>query len=408
MSRLGSYFKELATYPMAFWIMCLHMLLFMFSIYMIIPELNQYITELGGPDKKWLIFGLWTIAAGISRPVSGKIADNISRKSVMYFGVIVSITSFFLYPFFATVAGFLILRFIHGFSTGFQPTGASALIADVIPKGKRGQAMGIFGVTFTIGMTLGQGIASTVKAAYDMDGLFMSGAILGIASLILLFFVAEDKSIVEKNAKEQGFNSLSQKVIPRVDEVIGLEVLQPAVVMFMTASLAGLYFLLIPDLSEHIGFTNKGYFWVVYAGFTILTRLVAGRMVDLYGARNNLFICCVLLIIASLVTGFAEGPVSFQVGAALYGLGSGIGSPAIFTWTADLSNPLYKGRGMGTMFIALEFGILFGNFIGQQVYYNKPENFKLAFLVGTLLVLIALIFLILTRRTDRNKTELYL
>ena len=56
------------------------MLFFMTSFNLIIPELNDFITKLGAPDKKGLIITLFTISAAISRPFSGKIADLVGRK----------------------------------------------------------------------------------------------------------------------------------------------------------------------------------------------------------------------------------------------------------------------------------------------------------------------------------------
>ena len=50
---------------------------------------------------------------------------------------------------------------------------------------------------------------------------------------------------------------------------------------------------------------------------------------------------------------------------------------------------------MGTLFIALELGILFGGFLAQTIYNNNPENFDAAFMTGGALCLIGLIFLIL-------------
>lgn len=394
MSSVAGYFKGLAVYPREFWMLCIHTFVFMISFNMLIPEMNSYITDLGGPDEKWKVLGYWTIAAALSRPISGKIADNISRKSVMFIGVIVSVIISFMYPFFTTVSGFLVLRFLHGFSTGFQPTGASALVADLIPDGRRGEAMGIFGVMFTLGFSLGQGLGSTVVQAFDINGLFIVCGLLGLLPLILLFFVKEDKSIVQANANQQGYDTIKKKIIPKFSEIIGPEVFKPTIVMFLTASLAGMYFLLIPDMSEHLGLVNKGGFWLVYVGFTVLTRLVAGKTTDRFGARKNLFFCCFILVIASVVTGTAETVSQLNLGAIIYGLGSGIGSPALFSWAADLANPLYKGRGMGTLFIALELGILFGNYLGQQLYNNNPGNFDLAFLTGGGMCAFGFVFLI--------------
>ena len=396
MSAVNSLVTSVLSYPRAFWFLCLHMFLFMSSFSLLIPEMNDYISSLGGADNKWMIMGLWTLAAGISRPFSGKIADNISRKSVMYFGVILSIIISFIYPYFTWVSAFLTLRLIHGFSTGFQPTGASALVADVIPMGKRGEAMGIFGVTFTLGFSGGQVLSSSIKGIFGIEGLFYACGIMGIISLCLLFFVKEDRSIVRKYAEDNGNQRLVDKLVPKWNEFFGPEVIQPSVVMFLTAALSGMYFLMIPDLSSYLGYENKGYFWFWYMMLTIVTRIIAGKLTDRYGARNNLYLCCLILATSAYLTGTATTNFQFQLSAVLYGIGSGISSPSIFAWTADLSNPSYKGRGMGTMFVALEFGMLTGVFLGQKVYNNNVENFDLAFGTGALLCLLAFLFVLAT------------
>lgn len=365
---------------------------------MLIPEMNSYLTELGGEDHKWMILGLWTIAAAVTRPFSGKIADNISRKSVMVIGIIISVIISFSYPLFMTVSGFLFLRFLHGFTTRFHPTGAMALVADVIPLGKRGEAMGIFGITITIGFTSGQALGSVIRGAFEMEGLFYTCGILGAASIILLFLIKENKQAVKDNAAEKGYTSLWNKMIPKWDEVIGPEVLQPSVIMFLSASVAGMYFLMVPDFSEHLGINNKGLFFAVNVGVVVVVRFIAGKFVDLWGARRNLYISLSFLIVGCLVTGSATTQNHFLLSSLIYGFGAAIGSPAIMAWTADLANPKYKGRGMATMFIALELGFLTGNYFAQIIYDNDPTRFFNAFAVGAIMSAIGIIYLILTRR----------
>jgi len=402
MSGVGAYFGTLKEYSTSFWMLCLHMLLFFSSFNMLIPEMNDYITTLGGEDYKWMILGFWTIAAAVTRPVSGKIADNISRKSVMYIGVLISIIISFSYPVFITLTGFLVLRFLHGFSTGFQPTGATALIADLIPQGKRGEAMGIFGITITIGFSLGQAMGSTVKGAWGINGLFTTCGILGALSILLILFIKENKEAVIQNAAEKGYTTFWQKIIPKRDEVLAPEVLQPSVVMFLSANVAGIYFLLIPDFSSHLGIENKGMFFAVNVAVVVIVRFISGKFVDQFGARKNLYVSLAVLSVGCIITGTATSQFHFLMSSLVYGFGAAMGSPAIMAWTADLADPKYKGRGMGTMFIALEIGFLSGNFIGQMVYDNDPDNFISAFSVGALMCLTGLIFLILRRKTDSN------
>jgi MFS family permease len=120
-------------YTSQFWLLCLSSLLFFASFNMLIPELPAYITSLGGAEYKGLIISLFTITAMASRPFSGKIADKVGRIPVMIIGTSVCVVSSLMYPLLSSVAGFLILRLVHGFSTGFTPTGLTAYLSDMIP-----------------------------------------------------------------------------------------------------------------------------------------------------------------------------------------------------------------------------------------------------------------------------------
>ncbi|UKN03107.1 MFS transporter [Paracrocinitomix mangrovi] len=399
MNKVAAYFSSLKDYNASFWMLSIHMFLFFSSFNMLIPEMNEYITTLGGADYKWMILGLWTIAAAISRPLSGKIADNVSRKSVMYFGVAVSVIISFLYPFFITVTGFLMLRFLHGFSTGFQPTGATALVADVIPQGKRGEAMGIFGVTIALGFSMGQFMGSIVKSAAGIDGLFITVGILGLVSMVMIFFISEDKKAIEQNAAERGYTTFFQKVIPRLDELIGPEVAQPAIITFIYTNITAIYFFMVPEVSTYLGIENKGAFFGINIFIVIAVRFASGKLVDKIGARKNIMAGLITLMIATMITGTAQNPTQFMISALVFGAGTAIISPAVMAWTADLSNPKYKGRGMGTMFIMLELGFLSGNYFTQLIYNNQEGNVFNAFFFGFSMCGAALIYMFFTRRT---------
>ena len=50
---------------------------------MIIPELPDFLSHLGGAEYKGLIISLFTLSAAISRPFSGKLADEIPSHGVL-------------------------------------------------------------------------------------------------------------------------------------------------------------------------------------------------------------------------------------------------------------------------------------------------------------------------------------
>ena len=158
---------------------------------MIIPELPAYLTSLGGEEYIGLIIALFTLTAGLSRPFSGKLTDSWGRIPVMVFGAVVSALVALFYPFISSVAGFLFLRFVHGLSTGFKPTGTSAYIADIIPSHKRGEAMGISGFAGSLGMAIGPAVGPLIAANYSIEVMFYASSVFAFLSIAILLGLKE-------------------------------------------------------------------------------------------------------------------------------------------------------------------------------------------------------------------------
>ena len=178
------------------------------------------------------------------------------------------------------------------------------------------------------------------------------------------------------------------------------------VIMFLTAMVGGIYFLLVPDFSKHLGLVNKGLFYGFTTSTTIFVRFFAGRAADKYGRVKNLYVGLSLLLVALLLSFMATTPTVFMIAGAVYGIASGIISPSLFAWTTDLANPNFKGRGMGTLFIALEFGIFAGTYGAQWTYNNNTDHFNRAFLLGISLTAVAIVYLSLRTFLTRGRLKL--
>lgn len=375
------------TYSKNFWALTLGMFLFMTSFNLIIPELNGFITSLGGESYKGLIIGLFTVTAALSRPFSGKMADLVGRKSTMYVGTIVSIIMTLLYPFSGTILFFLTLRFFHGFSTGFLPTGATALVTDILPENKRGQGMGVFGTGIALGLGVGQGLGTPIANALTLNGLFIVSSLTALLSLLFIF------SVKETLPHPQPFTLRIFKV--KIEDVFEKNVLPAAMVMFLTTVCTGLVLVLTPDMSVYLNIENKGWYYVFYVVSTIAVRLFAGTLSDRIGRRQTLILGISFLIVAMLMTGNAKTEFWYTAASFIFGITTGISSPTLFAWMADLSPSHRRGVGSGTLFIALELGILFGSIGTMAVYSNTLESLRNAFNGGAIVAGLALIYIII-------------
>lgn len=362
------------------------MFFFMTSFNLILPELNNYISILDGADKKGLIITLFTISAAISRPFSGKLADTIGRKKVIYLGIICSFFVMLIYPFSYSVLFFLILRFLHGFSAGFAPTGATALLTDLIPEKSRGHAMGIWGTFISLGIGVGQTLGSWIYLSFGFTILFLIGALFSLIAFILVFWIKETL------VNQQKFNFKLLRISWK--DVFEPNVLPAAFVMLLSAMCSGMIFVLTPDLSTYLGISNKGFFFGIYVIATILIRLLTSSLSDRIGREKTLLIGCFILVISMLLVGTSNSIVSYIFAAIIFGIATGITSPTMFAWTADLSHEDRRGVGAGTMFIALEFGIMFGALLTLVSYDSTKSTIFITFLIGAIMATIACIYLI--------------
>nr|WP_091691345.1 MFS transporter [Algoriphagus locisalis] len=379
-------------FTLDFSLLCLSSFLFFSSFNMIIPELPQYLTSLGGEDYKGFIIALFTLSAGLSRPFSGKLADKIGRIPVMMIGASVCFIVGMLYPLLSFVGGFLFLRFAHGFSTGFTPTGASAYVADIVPYQKRGEAMGIFSLFGSMGMAAGPAIGGWMATLFPLETVFYVSAFTSVFSILILL------KLKETLPDKEGI-SLKMFRLTR-DEIIEKRVLVPSGILFLCCFSFGVVLTIIPDFSTHLDIENKGLFFGVFTLSSLGIRLLAGKTSDRYGRIPVMRVASATLVCAMVLIAFAESKFGLLGSGVLFGCAIGMYSPTTAAWVVDLSLDQFRGRALATMYIALEAGIGIGALTSGFLFANSADNFRLVFLTSAGMAGLAFVGLLFVKKNQ--------
>jgi MFS family permease len=357
---------------------------------MIIPELPAYLSQLGGQDYKGLIIALFTVTAGLSRPFSGKLTDKIGRRPILFMGVSVAIVCAILYPFVSSIFGFFIIRLLHGFCAGTTPTASSAMLADLVPPSRRGEAMGLMGFIVNIGTAISPVLGSEIAKHYSIEVLFYASALLGVCSGLLFLLVKE--TIKHKQPFQWAHLHLTRR------DIFEPTVLNPTVCMLFGTFGFGAVLTVMPDISVHLGIANKGLAMMFYTIASLSVRILAGKVSDQFGRITILRYALSLQIIALLLLGFATTPLILFIGAALFGVSMGFISPTILAWAVDLSTEDSRGRSLATVYLAMEAGIGLGAVLGGAVYGNDSNMFAYAFWSAAFFSGIALIYVAMLYR----------
>ena len=360
---------------------------------MLIPELPEYLTSLGGPQYKGLIISLFTVTAMLSRPFSGKLADKIGRVPVIMVGSIVCFLCSLVYPLLTTVSGFLLLRLLHGFSTGFTPTGTAAYLSDIIPAERRGEAMGLLGTAGSLGMAGGPAVGGTLANHFGLDAVFYCSSAFALISILILVGIKE-------TLQEKHTFGISLLKVNRAD-LFEPRVLAPCLVMLFLGYSYGASFTLLPDFGQYVGIKNKGLLFTYLTVASLIVRLVGGKASDRWGRQPVLQVCSIFIVLSMLIIGFSETVLQLSIGVALYGLAQGATSPTLLAWATDLSDHRFKGRGVASVYIFMEFGIGFGAFASGLIYANDPSRFVTAFGICSALAAIGFLYLFTKREVSK-------
>lgn len=370
----------------------------MSSFGMIIPELPSYLESMGGEKYVGFIIGLFTVSAGLSRFWSGQLADRIGRVKIMIFGSLVTAVCGVLYIFTLTIASFLVLRLIHGLSTGWRPVGATAYLADIAPSKRRGEAMGYLGIAGTSGMALGPYLGSVLQAEFSYDVMFIASSVLGLISLVITLYLPESKENPERF-------KLSHMNIFGKGPILDFSVMPTFIATLLDTFAFGVVIAMSPILMAELGFKYEGVFNLLFISVGLLLRFGAGKWSDKYGRIPILRLGMICLVISMVILTFAGDKYSVLVAGIFYGGSIGFNRPTVFAWTAEAAHPAKVATALSTMLLALEIGIGSGAFMSGAIYAGDPSRLKIAFGVAAVVSVVALIYVFVLKKDYKTQRD---
>jgi MFS family permease len=176
-------------------------------------------------------------------------------------------------------------------------------------------------------------------------------------------------------------------------ELIELRVLPGALITFLSYLSYGAILTVISDWGSHLGVANKGLFFMVFTVSSLLIRFLSGKLSDRIGRVKIIKSSLFLLVIAMVLIARANSPLALMLASAVYGIATGMLSPAITAWIVDLSHPDFRGKAIATMYIALEAGIGLGAFVAGALFVSDVAMIPLTFYVIGSFTMLALIYL---------------
>ena len=348
-----------------FLLACASSFLFYGSFYFLLSTLPLYVKGIGGSKSDiGLVMGAFTVTAMLLRPLIGRLSDLRGRRPLMLLGALIFIASSATYNAVHSVPALIGLRLLHGVGMASYNTAAVALVADIAPERRRGEAMGFFGTFANVAMASLPAVGIVIKDMSSFHVLFWVSAATGVSALLMTLPIAEparQMPVAEKTPDSHG-------------PLLELSVAGPAAAVFCACLAYGTVLTFVVPHAEERGLGNPGLFFTTMAVALVAVRWGSGRLSDTLG-RWAVILPGMLATGAALVLlAQSYSQPSFLAAGVVYGLGFGAAQPALLALAVDLSPPERRGAAMGTFFMAFELGIGLGavlmGFIAQATSYQ--------------------------------------
>ena len=317
------------------------------SVGVTVHTLPLYTTGPIGSDEAGagLAFGAFGVTALICRPFAGRLSDTRGRLPLMVFGALLAALGMALFPFVDSLAAVVLIRLLQGVAEAAFFVAGFALLADIAPPSRMGEALSYNSLGLYLGLALGPPLGEVLLEQWGFGTAWAGAAVLALLAAALAVAITEPERVADVDGH-------------------GLLIHRPAMAIslgFFTSLAAMGGFLAFASLhSEQIGMENSSIALLVYGSVVVVCRVVFAKVPDRLpslplGAASLVAIASGLLIAAAW-----QVPAGLLTGVVVMAVGVTFSTPAFFSAIFATASPSERGAASGTASAFIDLGLGFG------------------------------------------------
>ncbi|WP_018664678.1 MFS transporter [Heyndrickxia acidiproducens] len=330
-----------------------------FTFYLLMATITLFATDRfhASPSVAGLASGIFVVGILIARLFAGRSIDKVGRKKMLYIGFAAIVAITLLYFFIQNLAVLLVVRFLNGAALGIASTATGTIVANLIPKERRGEGTGYYALSVTLAAAVGPFIGMFLIEHASFNVIFVLCLVLLALSFVAALFLNVPKVVLSKAEldKMKGLklsNFFEPKVFPIaiISAFVGLG--YSSILSFLTSYASEMN---LVDISS--------FFFIVYAITVLVSRPFTGRWFDTKGENFVMYPSFILFAIGLLLLNQANSGLFILLAGVFVGLGYGTYSSSGQAIAIKVAPDHRIGLATSTFFIFLDAGVGVGPFL---------------------------------------------
>ncbi len=330
---------------------CLVNFFIFINFHALLPTFPFFITSLGGDAVAIGIAAcLFSLATVVSRPFVGWIIDTRGRCTVLLIGLVGLALMPMGYCLSLGIALTIVLRTVHGMFHAVASNANSTWVADIVPRQRMGEGLGMHGLSLAISTALAPAIGLTIMATFGFRPLFAMTSVAIIIAFLLTLLIHNRSYTLERKPLR----------LKELIEPMSIPAALTQCLFMITYSTVEVF---VAIYATQKGLPNGGIYFIFIALSTLVSRIALGRFVDLHGEKLLVYTGNGACITAVLLLVLCHNIPCYILSAICLGYSFGAIVPSLQTMAMHAVSPARRGAATSTFFVAFDLGVAVGGLI---------------------------------------------
>lgn len=148
--------------------------------------LSLFIADLGASKTQiGVVFTIGSIGGAAAAPLFGKISSKVGSKTILLASMILFFIVFLSYSLAKNLIGMCIIQAIEGVAWAALGVSGVSLITDFVPVEQKGEAIGLYNMTWYFGWIIGPGLGGFLSDSIGFRQTFILCSILILIGVLL-------------------------------------------------------------------------------------------------------------------------------------------------------------------------------------------------------------------------------
>jgi len=340
-----------------------------------------FVTRHGGTKADiGIMMAVFTIASILCRPWISEMIDRLGRKKCYTLACLILSLLPLVYLFFkgdlsSFYISLLFVRFIHGIGMALAFTAVMTFIADIVPKHRLNEGLGMFGVTALVALAVGPIIAELIIRLFGFPVYFIMASLLAFIGLLLHLPLMEPYSDYKRGRSSQSFFSILKNK---------RRIFIALLAFLFGFGLSSVFGFLTPFAEEkQLNFISL--FFITYSAGAVSMRFFGGRLADKVGEGRIIPPAFIITGSGIMMLNFLGGDLILILSGFICGLGHGLLYPCLNAIAVRNEPQDIRGKIMGIFTGGIDSGVFIGSIL--LGYIGKWFGYPVLFLVAGLILL---------------------